>query len=250
MHDQKAKPIPPEPKTPVAVSSTNSSSALGLLERKWLVALVFSIFFGWVGLDAFYLGKTGKGILKMLTFGLFGILWLVDIIMIATKSVSGVVWKDRDPNKSWASEYQAVVVVIVILFIGFIGVAAGGGSGGSGSGGSGNNTATSTPTPAPTPMVVDTNAFADEFDANKVVATDKYKGKLVQLTATISNISDMQISFYNVASKEFSDTQISCNVTDKSQVLSVKNGQSVTVKGTVGSQTFGIIDLNDCSVVK
>ena len=30
----------------------------------------------------------------------------------------------------------------------------------------------------------------------------------------------------------------------------IKNGLSVTVKGTVGSQTSGIMDIKDCEVVK
>lgn len=111
---------------PVDVSIKNSSKSLGILERKWLVALVFSIFFGWMGLDAFYLGKTGKGVLKLLTFGLFGILWIIDIIMIATKSVGGIVWKERNPRKSWVSEYYPVIIVLVIVFFGVIGIASSG----------------------------------------------------------------------------------------------------------------------------
>lgn len=129
----------PQPERPVDVSIKNSSKALGILERKWPVALVLSIFFGWIGLDAFYLGRTGKGILKLFTLGLFGILWLIDIIMIATKSVSGVVWKERNPRKSWLSEYKAVVIVLAIVFIAAIAAVASSSKDSS----SGNNTAKS-----------------------------------------------------------------------------------------------------------
>jgi TM2 domain-containing membrane protein YozV len=66
----------------------------GVLERNWLTALLLSIFLGWLGIDRFYLGSAGVGIIKLLTFGLFGILWLVDIIMIATKSVKGIAWAE------------------------------------------------------------------------------------------------------------------------------------------------------------
>lgn len=104
--------------------------------------------------------------------------------------------------------------------------------------------------PAPTPLVVQVREFADEFDANQVAAEEKWNGKLVQLLATVSNITDSGLSFTNVASKQFSFTSISCHVVDKGQVLSIKNGEMVTVKGTVSGQTFGTIDLNDCSVVK
>lgn len=47
-------------------------------------ALVLSILLGGLGVDRFYLGYTGAGIVKLLTGGAFGIWWLVDVIMIAT----------------------------------------------------------------------------------------------------------------------------------------------------------------------
>lgn len=49
-----------------------------------LTALLLSIFLGELGIDRFYLGKIGTGILKLITAGGFGIWWLVDIILIAT----------------------------------------------------------------------------------------------------------------------------------------------------------------------
>lgn len=47
-------------------------------------ALIISILLGELGIDRFYLGYTGLGILKLITAGGFGIWWLIDIIMIAT----------------------------------------------------------------------------------------------------------------------------------------------------------------------
>ena len=48
-----------------------------------IVALLLSIFLGELGIDRFYLGKIGTGILKLITFGGFGIWWLIDVILIA-----------------------------------------------------------------------------------------------------------------------------------------------------------------------
>ena len=56
--------------------------------KSWFVALILSIFVGWFGVDRFYLGKIGTGILKLLTFGLMGIWWLIDIILIATDNMT------------------------------------------------------------------------------------------------------------------------------------------------------------------
>lgn len=52
--------------------------------RDWLVALLLSIFLGSLGIDRFYLGKIGTGLLKLVTFGGLGIWWLIDVILIAT----------------------------------------------------------------------------------------------------------------------------------------------------------------------
>ena len=53
-------------------------------EKNWLVALLLSIFVGGLGIDRFYLGKIGTGILKLITGGGLGIWWLIDVILIAT----------------------------------------------------------------------------------------------------------------------------------------------------------------------
>lgn len=62
-------------------------------KRDWLVALLLSIFLGVLGVDRFYLGKVGTGILKLLanlgTFFTLGLIWVViDIILIATKKLT------------------------------------------------------------------------------------------------------------------------------------------------------------------
>jgi len=54
-----------------------------------LIALLFCLFFGWVGAHRFYVGKIGTGILMICTFGgFFGIWILIDLILIISGSFS------------------------------------------------------------------------------------------------------------------------------------------------------------------
>ena len=47
-------------------------------------AIILSILLGELGVDRFYLGYTGLGILKLITAGGFGIWWLIDLILNIT----------------------------------------------------------------------------------------------------------------------------------------------------------------------
>ncbi|WCJ57969.1 TM2 domain-containing protein [Fontisphaera persica] len=62
--------------------------------KKWLVALLLSILVGGLGVDRFYLGYTGLGILKLVTCGGFFIWYLYDVIMIATGKMKDAQGRD------------------------------------------------------------------------------------------------------------------------------------------------------------
>lgn len=75
---------------PVVVNVVNTNTntntngfdtAYGPLKSRW-AAFFMCFFFGYLGVHKFYVGKTGSGILYLLTFGLFGIGWLIDTIVL------------------------------------------------------------------------------------------------------------------------------------------------------------------------
>ena len=63
--------------------------------------LILSVLLGGMGVDRFMIGDVGMGMLKLFTFGLCGILWLIDIFTIRGKV--------DDLNRKKANEiYQGI----------------------------------------------------------------------------------------------------------------------------------------------
>ncbi|GMO66319.1 MAG: TM2 domain-containing protein [Treponemataceae bacterium] len=50
---------------------------------QWTTLLIISIFLGELGIDRFFVGKVGTGILKLVTLGGCGVWWIIDLITIA-----------------------------------------------------------------------------------------------------------------------------------------------------------------------
>ncbi len=83
--------------------------------KSFLITYFLSQFFGVLGIDRFYLGKIGTGILKLITFGGAGIWALVDLILILSNKMKTKDGKTLDGYKEGRKVAFAVFGLIVLI---------------------------------------------------------------------------------------------------------------------------------------
>ena len=106
----------------------------------------------------------------------------------------------------------------------------------------------------PEALKVSTADFIKEFDQNQLAAEEKYKGKMIEFTAVIGNISEDIVgtpflSLKPTADKLYVGTTIKCSFKEKAELTALKNDQTVTLQGVVDTQSLGIISVKDCKVI-
>lgn len=96
--------------------------------KSFVVAWILSLLLGILGVDRFYLGKVGTGLLKLFTWGGLGVWALIDLILILAGSMrdkAGRPLEGYDKSKKVAWIVTGAVVLVSLLFSA-VGGAAGG----------------------------------------------------------------------------------------------------------------------------
>lgn len=95
--------------------------------RHFLAAFFLSFMFGVFGVDRFYLGKHGTGILKLLTLGGFGFWAMIDLSMIVSGSMRDQQGRDLiDAAKyhrfarNFLLIFSAVMILLLALLVGVV----------------------------------------------------------------------------------------------------------------------------------
>jgi TM2 domain-containing membrane protein YozV len=117
---QTVQDVYPEPTVGIAAApQPDTSSEEG--KKSYLAAVFLSYFLGIWGVDRFYLGYIGTGILKLLTLGGFGLWWLIDVILTITnarKAKDGTALAGYQQNKKTA--YIVIGALTALSMIGGI----------------------------------------------------------------------------------------------------------------------------------
>ena len=87
------KNITPQNSKPQVKHQFTQSKQKGKSDKSFIATLLLCVFFGFLGIHRFYVGKIGTGLIWLFTGGLFGIGYITDIVLITAQTFEDASFK-------------------------------------------------------------------------------------------------------------------------------------------------------------
>lgn len=152
-------------------------------------------------------------------------------------------------TKNWFARHKIITVLLVLFILGLIGSAMGGGKSNSPISQTNNQVQQQQPAPTPSIVVAPAKIIAD-YEANGVAADEMYKGKTVEVSGTIKDISkDILDTPYVTLESGNIVWSVQCmfDKSDASKLVSLSQNQKITLTGVVSGK-MGNVLINNCQI--
>jgi hypothetical protein len=102
------------PNPTVGSYTKNQQNPIQESDKSYVTVWLFSLLLGFLGVDRFYLGRIGTGLLKLFTFGGFGVWYLIDLILVLTGSTKD---KNKMPLRGRDKHLKLSVIITIALYV-------------------------------------------------------------------------------------------------------------------------------------
>ena len=206
-------------------------------KSNWTVLLYLSFWLGWLGVDRFYVGKIGTGILKLVTLGGLGVWWLIDLFVIAGGKFTDASGKFVE-KQGKAIKHIGICIAILVVFAAI---------GGNQEANSESSSVTSVSTAKPKKIVpvaeLSPRELLKAYEDNEVAADNDYKGKWIKISGTVESIGKdiLDEPYVTLKTGQYEIRNVQIYFDDSSQLGNLRKGQNITAIGRVKGLMMNIL---------